>query len=167
MERFEFERDKALKVACYCLESIILHENDKAYGSNCHSAHCSVVSRKPCHHFVAIVISKLPSENHKQSFKVLFKAMDSVPQCRQRSCMLLQVYTYAQRPKGRTREQIDIAVDAFARLSIGNVLSASGTKPIVQPLPVISALLLFCNLCIEPKYESDSGKSFVIFRLQA
>ena len=86
--------------------------------------------------------------------------MNSVPECRQRSCLLLQVYTYAQRPKGRTREQIDIAVDAFARLSIGNVLSASGTKPIVQPLPVVSALLLFCNLCIEPKYESDSEKSF-------
>ena len=30
-----------------------------------------------------------------------------------------QVYTYAQRPKGKTREQVDIAVDALARVSIG------------------------------------------------
>jgi len=31
----------------------------------------------------------------------------------------LKVYSYAQRPKGKTREQVDIAVDSLARVSIG------------------------------------------------
>jgi len=38
---------------------------------------------------------------------------------------LLQVYSYAQRPKGKTREQVDIAVDSLARVSIGALAESS------------------------------------------
>lgn len=31
----------------------------------------------------------------------------------------MQVYSYAERPKGKTRSQINIAVDALCRLSVG------------------------------------------------
>lgn len=36
---------------------------------------------------------------------------------------MVQVYNYAQRPKGKTREQVDIAVDSLARISIGAQLA--------------------------------------------
>ena len=39
----------------------------------------------------------------------------------------LQMYAFNDRPKGRTKEQVDIAVDSLARLSLGQFILSSCT----------------------------------------
>ena len=38
-------------------------------------------------------------------------------------CMCLQKYSYLERPRGKPQEQVNIAVDALARLVAGEFLS--------------------------------------------
>jgi hypothetical protein len=62
---------------------------------------------------------------------------------------VVQVYNYAQRPKGKTREQVDIAVDSLARISIGAQYTADS-----QPKAHLQYFLYSGNSGVQPIFPA-------------